>query len=184
MKEVVYVTGNSHKAKYFAEMVGMEVPHMKIDVDEIQSLNLREIVEHKVKQAYKQVKRPVIVEDTKLVFNALGQLPGPFIKFFLEELNPEGLCRILDGYDDRSATAGAAIAYYDGSHLEIFERQLHGQIAKEPAGDSGFGWNKIFLPEDNNKVLGEMDQKEFKAWYVKIKPFEEIAEYLRSIDNT
>lgn len=49
--------------------------HEKIDLDEIQSLDLREIVEHKVRQAFEKTGKPVLVEDTSLRFEALGNLP-------------------------------------------------------------------------------------------------------------
>ncbi len=178
MKRAVFVTGNANKAKYFNEMVGVNIEHIKYDVDEIQSTSLREIVEHKVRQAYEQAQRPVIVEDTRLSFNALGSLPGPFIKWFIDEVGLEGICRMLDGYDDRSAIAGAAIAYYDGTVLEIFERELTGTLAEVPLGDSRFGWNSTFIPDGSNKTLGQMDEDEFKNWYKKIKPFNELAKYL------
>ena len=48
-----------------------EVQHKKIDLDEIQSMSLEEIVEHKVKQAYDVVKGPVLVEDVALEFEGL-----------------------------------------------------------------------------------------------------------------
>ena len=64
MRNLVYVTGNPHKAKHFAVMMDMEIKHLDIDLDEIQSLELREIVEDKAKKAYELVKKPVIVEDT------------------------------------------------------------------------------------------------------------------------
>ncbi len=32
MSDVVYVTGNPHKAKHFTLMMQMDIPHMKIDV--------------------------------------------------------------------------------------------------------------------------------------------------------
>ena len=178
---VVYVTGNEHKAKHFSEMVGLDIENIAVDIDEIQSLSLREIIEHKAKQAYEKVKRPVIVEDTKLTFNALGSLPGPLIKWFLDELNVEGLCKVLDGYNDRSAIAGAAIAYYDGVNLEIFEKELSGKIADKPKGKSGFGWNVIFIPDGSTKTLGEMNEDDFKKYYAKIKPFEEISIFLKNL---
>ena len=178
MKDVVYITSNPHKAEYFAKIMGADIPRLAVDVDEIQSLNLLEIVEHKAKQAYKLANKPVIVEDTKLTFNALSALPGPLIKWFLDELGAEGLCRILDGYDDRGAIAGAAIAYYDGSTLEIFERDLAGRIADEPYGDDGFGWNKVFIPEGAEITLAEMDEETFRAYYHKIKAFDELKRFL------
>lgn len=183
MIDVIYVTGNENKAKLFAKMVGIDIPHMKIDVVEIQSLNLAEVVEYKAKQAYEKVGKPVIVEDTKLIFNALGLLPGPFIKFFIESLDFEGLCTLLDGYNDRSAVAGAAIAYYDGTNLEIFEKELSGSIAKSPSGSTGFGWDCIFIPHDSHIVRGEMDEETYIKSYKNTKPFEQLSKFLKKIDN-
>ena len=37
----------------------------------------------------------VLTEDTALCFNALGDLPGVYIKWFLDKLKPEGLHRML-----------------------------------------------------------------------------------------
>jgi non-canonical purine NTP pyrophosphatase (RdgB/HAM1 family) len=178
MKEVFYVTGNPHKAEYFSKIMEIEIPQINVDVEEVQSLNVRYIVEQKAKQAYALVKKPVIVEDTKLTFRALGALPGPLIKWFLEELGAEGLCRLLDGYDDRTAMAGAATAYFDGHTLRIFEREILGTIAVTPKGVDGFGWNKIFIPEGASMTLAEMDDDIFIAYYRKIKPFDELKIFL------
>lgn len=183
MKDLVFVTGNDHKAKYFSKMIGFDVERVKLDLDEIQSLSLSEVVEHKVKQAYGEIKRPVIVEDTKLVFNALGLLPGPFIKYFLDELGVEGICKLLDGYKDRTAVAGAAIAYYDGKTLKIFENEYRGKISLKPEGDSGFGWNRVFIPSDENMTLGSMTEKEFEKHYSKVKPFDKMSKFLKTVDN-
>lgn len=179
---IVYVTGNENKARLFNKMLGLELERAKVDVPEIQSLDPIGVVQHKVTVAYRILKRPVIVEDTFLTIHALGKLPGPFIKWFLEELKLEGLCRLLDG-KDRNAVAGAVIAYYDGKRLELFKRSLKGTISDSPRGDSGFGWNSIFIPENSNKTLGEMAEDEFETYYARIKPFDAVAKYLISIDK-
>jgi len=181
MKNVVYVTGNEHKAKYFVRMTKLDIPRISLDLDEIQSTSLSEIVEHKARQAYALVNKPVIVEDTKLSFGVLGALPGTFIKWFQQELGEEGLCRLLNSYDDRSAFAGAAIAYFDGTCLEIFERELEGTIAKQPSKNStGFGWNTIFIPKGADITFADMEESEFEKWYAKVKPFDEIANFLKN----
>jgi inosine triphosphate pyrophosphatase len=84
---------------------------------------LGEVVEHKIKQAYVTAQKPILVEDTALEFCALGKLPGTFIKFFIQELGHESLCRLLDG-KDRLAIARTKYAFYDGAHLEIFTGEL------------------------------------------------------------
>ena len=179
MQEVYYVTGNPHKAEYFSKIMGMNIPQLSIDIDEIQSLNLCEIVEDKARRAYEVAKKPVIVEDTKLTFNALGALPGPLIKWFLEELGADGLCKILDSYEDRGAIAGAAIAYYDGVTMRVFERELLGKISEKPHGEDGFGWNKVFIPEGSSVTLGEMDEETFKQYYRRVKAFDELKHFLK-----
>ncbi|HTE22200.1 MAG TPA: non-canonical purine NTP pyrophosphatase [Candidatus Limnocylindria bacterium] len=128
MSNVTFITGNQNKADYLARYLGYPVDHVKLDLDEIQSLDLRQIVEHKVWQAYAQIKKPVLVEDVSLEFTALGRLPGPFIKWFLEEIELGQICSLLDG-KDRSATGRCMFGYYDGQRLEFFEGVLSGQIA-------------------------------------------------------
>lgn len=179
MEKVVYVTGNQNKASYFSRMISAPIAHASADLDELQSLSLREIVEHKARQAYDLLQRPVLVEDTKLEFLAMGCLPGTFIKWFLETMSMQDICRMLDGLEKRDAVAGAAIAFYDGKTMEIFERELLGIIASHPKGSAGFGWNPIFIPKGSKQTLGEMSEADFEHWYAKIKPFDTVADFLR-----
>lgn len=176
----VYVTSNPEKAKYFALSIGIPVEQANCDLTEIQSLSLAEIVEHKAKQAYDVLRRPVIVEDTKLSFTALGSLPGPFIKWFMSEIEVDGLCKLLNNYSDRSAQVGAAFAYYDGAMLRVFEKELGGRIAISPRGKarSSFGFNSIFIPDGAEKTLAQMTEAEFSGYYNKAKPFDELTKFL------
>lgn len=177
MQTITFITGNQKKADYLAKYLGFPIEHVKIDLDEIQSLSLREIVEHKVKQAYAKVGKPVIVEDVSFEFCALGRLPGTFIKFFVEELSLETIISLLDG-KDKKAIARAMVAYYDGEHLEIFEWSVHGKIAEKPSWDNGFGWDKIFIIEWKTVTNGNLDDIEYQKFYTQLKPFGKIREFL------
>ncbi|XP_009951286.1 PREDICTED: inosine triphosphate pyrophosphatase, partial [Leptosomus discolor] len=76
------------------------------------------------------VQGPVIVEDTCLCFNALGGLPGPYIKWFLEKLKPEGLYKLLAGFEDKSAYALCTFAFSTGNPEEpvkLFKGQTHAE---------------------------------------------------------
>lgn len=90
MKEITFITGNPSKAEQLGRHLGHPVKHLKLDIPEIQSLDLREVTRHKVEEAFRQINSPVLVEDTSLTFNSLGKLPGPLIKWFLTELGNEG----------------------------------------------------------------------------------------------
>lgn len=147
-KQPVYITGNQNKLNYLVKTLGIELEYHKLDLDEIQSVNPYEVIGHKVRQAYAILQRPVLVEDTSLFFNALDGLPGPFVKFFVNAKNgQEVMCRMLDGFSDRSAYASAIYAYYDGAEVHTFQGRLDGMIAVSPRGGGGYGWDGIFEPE-------------------------------------
>jgi len=76
--------------------VMFQVINRKVDLPELQG-EMDEISIKKCQEAAKIVQGPVIVEDTCLCFNALKGLPGPYIKWFLEKLGPEGLYKMLSG---------------------------------------------------------------------------------------
>ena len=181
MKQVTFITGNKNKADYLAEYLGFPLEHVKLDLDEIQSLDPKAVIRHKVRQAYEEVKAPVLVEDVSLVFTAMGRLPGTFIKWFIDELQLEGLCRLLDG-KDRSAIASCVFGYYDGETEKYFESSLPGQIAQSPTGEGGFGWDQIFIPEGYTVTRAELSKEDDAKTYLQIKPFEALKSYLQSLD--
>ncbi|OGL22128.1 hypothetical protein A2707_02140 [Candidatus Saccharibacteria bacterium RIFCSPHIGHO2_01_FULL_45_15] len=181
-KHPVFITGNQHKTDYLTKILGITLDHQKLNLEEIQSVRLEEIVEHKVKQAYQMIGRPVLVEDVGLRFTALGELPGPFIKFFIE--SPDGLeklCRMLDSFEDRTARAECVFGYYDGTHLELIRGGLDGSIAEHPRGENGFGFDKILQPNGyNGKTRAELNHDDDIKTYEIIKPFAALRDYLNS----
>lgn len=177
MPDVTFITGNQNKADYLSKYLGFPVRHHKVDLDEIQSLDLREVVRHKLLQAYEIITAPVLVEDVSLEFKALGRLPGTFIKFYVEEVPFETICRTLDGLS-RAATARSIYGYYDGTRMEFFESSLPGTIAEHPRGDNGWGWDKIFVPQGYTRTRAELNEEEDRRTYLLIKPFAALKAFL------
>jgi non-canonical purine NTP pyrophosphatase (RdgB/HAM1 family) len=180
MKEITYITGNQKKAEYLAELLDFPILHQKIDLDEIQSLDLKKIVKHKVRQAYDIINHPVVVEDTGLEFKALGNLPGPFIKFFLEQMPEEDICALLNG-KKRNATARCVFGYFDGEKEEYFEGSMDGTIPEKPSGNGGYGFDRIFIPEGYNVTRAEQNGEDHKKVYLKIKPILQLKEFLEKL---
>lgn len=178
---ITFITSNKSKAEQLRLHLDHPIKHKKLSVSEIQSLELEEVVKHKAREAYKQIKSPVLVEDTSLVFYAFGRLPGPLIKWFLEELDNEGLCRILDGYKDRSAIAKVCFGLYAGKALKVFKGEVKGSVAKMPKGERSFGWDPIFIPEGYTKTWGEMDDKEQKQTSMRRIALKQLENYLKEI---
>lgn len=182
MKRVTFITGNQHKADYLAKLLGMEIDHQKVDLDEMQSADPRTVVEHKVRQAYELIGRAVLVEDTCMGLDALGGLPGTFIKFFIEQENgAEKLCRMCDGLESRRATATVTFGYYDGERLEFFQSSIHGDIAEHPGKQiNGFGWDTVFIPDGYGGVIrSELDEATYEELYQVVKPIAQVREFLK-----
>lgn len=180
MKDIVFITGNQNKADYLAKYLDMPIPHQKIDLDELQSLDLREVVEHKVREAYKIIGAPVLVEDISLTFTAMGRLPGTFIKWFLQELDNDGLCKLAATLPSQDAVASIMYGLYDGKTLEIFEGTTKGTIAPEPRGGGGFGWNPIFIPDGATKTYAEMVDEELMPYSHRADAVKKLREYLKN----
>lgn len=178
----IFITGNQSKADYLSRQLGIKLKHQKVDLDELQSTDLHVIVEHKLKQAYAVCNQPVLVEDVSLVFNALGELPGPYIKWFVEYAGDEACCRMLDGFSDRSAVIRCTFGYYDGDKIIFFDSELEGTIAKTPNGDNGFGFDRFFINNGYDVTRAAMSQEENECTYAELmKPFAKVREFIEKL---
>lgn len=157
----------------------MPVAHHKLDLDELQTLDLRQVAEHKVRQAYDMLKRPVLVEDVALTFTAMGRLPGTFVKWFLEEIGNEGLCKLADGLEHRKVIASICYAFYDGTKVHFFENHVDGLVPAAPQGDKGWGWDPIFQPNGSDKTYGEMTESEVRPFSVRAQAIEGLRTFLQ-----
>jgi inosine triphosphate pyrophosphatase len=156
MVSFTLVTGNEHKLSEYKRLLPKDVDfsNVSVDLEEIQSFDSKAIVEHKVRQAFAMLNKPVIVEDVSAGLHALNGLPGPFIKFFEQRLGKDALYQLVAG--DASATVSCTIGYYDGSKLLFFEGKVDGMIV--PAiGDNGFGFDFCFKPNGQQKTFAQME---------------------------
>jgi len=177
--ELIFITGNQNKADNATKLLGIPVSHHKLDLDEIQSLDLQEVVEHKLKQAYSIIKKPVIIEDVSLEFAELKRLPGTFIKFFVSELGIDGLCSLIG--KNRKATAKCIIGYTDGKTTKFFEGKVDGEIVPSPRGSGGFGWDKVFMPNGfGGKTNAELNEKDYSQYYKQIRKFDLLKEFINT----
>lgn len=176
MEQLTFITGNAGKAKYLSDYFHMPVEHLKLDLHEIQSLDLREVVEDKARRAYEIAKKPVLVEDVSLVFVSMKSLPGPLIKWFLDTLGNDGLCKLLG--EERGAHAQVMFALCDGKQVHVFDGDIDGRIANAPRGEMGFGWDPVFIPAGYDKTWAEMSDDEKHATSMRKIALDKLAAFL------
>ena len=155
-----FATSNPNKFRELSELLEFNLSQIELDLKEIQTTDLHELVKYKIRTAYEYAQAPVIVEDTSLYFVAWNELPGPLVKFFLKNLGLSGMVRALDKFNNNSACAVCCLGFTkDGERMQLFEGKIKGVIVN-PRGSNNFGWDSIFLPEGHQKTFGEMSSKE------------------------
>lgn len=177
--ELFFVTGNEYKIREASEILGFEVRSIKLDLSEEQNIEVDKIIESKVKAAYAKVKRPIIVEDTGLYFEAMNGFPGALIKWVLKSVGNDGAIKILNGHKNRNAYAKTSIGYFDGKNFKVFSGIIKGKISDEPKGENGFGWDMIFIPENHEKTFAEMTNDEKNDISMRKIAFESLKEFLQ-----
>ena len=155
-----FVTSNPNKFRELSELLEYNLSRIELDLQEIQTTDLHELVKFKLRQAYEHVQAPVIVEDTSLYFEAWNELPGPLVKFFLKNISLSGMVRALEKFNNKSASAVCCLGFTkDGESMQFFEGKVKGVIVK-PRGSQHFGWDAIFLPSGHSQTFGEMSPDE------------------------
>ena len=181
--DLVFITGNQYKADYLAQNLGRPVRHQKIDLEEIQSLDLLTVVKHKAISAYNIVGSPVLIEDIALSFHALNGLPGPLIKWFMTTLGNAGVAELAERLNTQDATVTIMYGLYDGEELHTFEASTSGHIADRPRGNDGFGFQDIFIPTGCDKTFAEMTDEEMKPYYHRLKALNKLRIYLEQLQR-
>lgn len=175
-----FVTGNEMKYSEMAELIP-NLKQLDLDLPEIQEIDPKKIVKEKLSEAFTQskLKGQFIIDDTSLVFEALGNLPGPLIKWFLKGLGLKGIADLVAKLNDTRAQATAIIGYAsDPQKIQFFEGTLKGDIVS-PRG-AGFGWDPIFQPEGSSLTFAEMGQTEKNRISHRSKAATKLVEYLKA----
>lgn len=162
-RALTFVTGNKKKLEEVKAILGPDFPftldNAKIDLPELQG-EPEEVSIEKCRLAAEKIQGPVIVEDTSLCFNALGGLPGVYIKWFLDKTGHDGLNNMLMAYEDKSAYAQCIFSYCaaPGETPITFVGRTPGIIV--PArGPTDFGWDPVFQPDGFDQTYAEMPKE-------------------------
>ena len=161
--EALFVTSNHNKAREAAEILGIELRSIALDLPEVQDLDVAQVAAVKAaaaREALDAPDAPILVEDSGLVIETWNGLPGALTKWFLASVGNEGILRMLSGEENRSARAvcAVAIAFADGS-ARVFLGEVGGMIGLESRGSGGFGWDPIFVPEGYSETYAELGSR-------------------------
>ncbi|CEP63155.1 nucleoside triphosphate pyrophosphohydrolase HAM1 LALA0_S07e03642g [Lachancea lanzarotensis] len=193
--KIVFVTGNVNKLKEVrmllapaeGQVPAFELTNIDFDLDELQDSSLENIARHKVSQAQEKLAKgtAVFVEDTALCFDSYNGLPGAYVKWFLKSVGPEGLVRMLAGFDNKKAEAVTTVAFADSNgQIHVFQGKTQGKVV-DPRGSREFGWDCIFEPEEGaGKTYAEMEKKDKNQISQRSRAFALLSKHLNGASNS
>ncbi|MEK4372496.1 non-canonical purine NTP pyrophosphatase [Paenibacillus sp. FSL R5-0473] len=165
MKEIWFVTSSADKFKELNEIVqsypSKEKPVFRfhsIQSSEIQTEDMEKLIKFKALEAFKKIKRPLLVEHTSLHLREWGDLPGGLTQIIWSKLDEDKFIELVG--TDRRITARTYLGYIDGKKIHTYVGEIKGKLAKEARGDNGFGWDRVFIPKKHRETLAELSSEE------------------------
>jgi non-canonical purine NTP pyrophosphatase (RdgB/HAM1 family) len=178
-EQLILVSSNPNKGIEAERILGMPVLRVAMPLPEMQAATVEEITRYKLEIARTKGYGRLIVEDVSLGFDALGNFPGPYVRWLLEAAGGKGLAAIAYALNDRSAKAQCCVGYWNGREAKLFMGETAGQILVEPRGERHFGWDAWFQPAGTAKTFAELTDAEKDAVSHRGKAYRKLAEHLR-----
>lgn len=155
MKKIYFATSNKNKlmeAQEIGKNYKILFEKIDIEIEEIRSENIEEIAKYKCLKIYEKIKKPLIVEDAGIFIDALNGFPGTCSAYVHKKIKNVGILKLMEGIENREAKFVSCIVFYDGKNLKIFNGECKGKISEKEKGNSGFGYDPIFIPYEDNPL--------------------------------
>lgn len=122
----------------------------------------------KVMYYYNKFKIPTISDDSGLMVKALKNAPGVHTSRYAAlpgekpntAKNIKKLLSEMEGVKDRKASFKTSMLFFDGKMLISSEGKMDGEIALEPVGNNGFGYDPIFYLPTLKKTVASLSEEE------------------------
>ena len=147
------ITSNPGKVAEYQKSLGdlgIEMEHLRLPYDEVQTSDLEEVVSKGMDEIIKQGVRDFIVDDSGLFVDALKGFPGVWSAYAQKTIGNEGILKLMDGVEDRGAEFRCCIGCDIQGHRIIVTGRCRGTITCSEQGDEGFGFDPVFTMDGEN----------------------------------
>lgn len=193
MNTIIFATNNEHKVievrsvlKEIFEIISLKEAGIEIDIPEPYN-SLKENACQKASVIYQLTHKNCFAEDTGLEVEVLNGEPGvKSARYAGEERsfakNINKLLSKLKNKENRKAQFRTVVCLIENGKEKIFEGICKGTIIAIRRGDSGFGYDPVFIPDGSNKTFAEMSMEEKNRFSHRKKAIEKLTSYLK-VDN-
>lgn len=168
MKRLVFATNNAHKLEEVSAILGD-----KIELLSLKDINCQTDIPEtadtlegnallKSSYIFRNYHLDCFADDTGLEVEALDGAPGVYSARYAggeghnAEANMLKLLHEMESKENRKAQFRTVISLILDGKKYLFEGVIKGEIIKEKRGDSGFGYDPVFVPEGYNQTFAEL----------------------------
>lgn len=181
-KTINVLTTSSYKLNEFKAVLlpDFEIVSNNLEIAEIQSIDQREVIISKAKQAFAILQKPLCVDDFGFYIDKFNSFPGAMTKFIFKSLGYGGLLKLVD--ENEPAHYKSTIAYIDGKDLQIFEGVLAGKITKKipKMYMENSPINSVFIPNGYSDIFEKVKDLDGFISHRR-KALDDLKKYLLSI---
>lgn len=171
---ILFATSNKNKLKEiqsllpsFIKLLSLEDIELNEDIPETSS-TIEGNALQKTDYIVQYFGIDCFADDTGLEVEVLNGSPGVHSARYAGEGrdnqdNRNLLLKNLEGVSNRSARFKTVISLYFKKKQYLFEGIVNGSIATEESGEMGFGYDSIFIPENETRTFAEMTLVEKNA---------------------
>lgn len=188
MTTFVIATHNQEKLKELERILKpLNISAVTAELDEVEETGttFRENAYLKAEAACRQTGMPAVADDSGLMVDALGGAPGVYSARYAGEgaSDADRIAKLLANLKDvpkekRTAKFVCAICcvFPDGKRIDV-QGECPGEIAFEPHGNGGFGYDPVFLV--NGKSFAELSAEEKDSISHRGRALKKLAEQLQ-----
>ena len=188
--KLVFATNNKHKLQEVRDIVGNRVEVLSLndinchdDIPETaDTLQGNALI--KARHIYDKYGLNCFADDTGLEVEALDGAPGVYsARYAGEECDSEAnmlkLLKYLTGKNNRNAQFRTVIALVINGEEKLFNGIVKGTISDEKRGDSGFGYDPIFIPEGYTESFAQMSGEMKNSISHRFRATKQLSDYLK-----
>ena len=187
--ELVFATGNAHKAAEAQEILRGRMPGIQVltfngesPVESGTSFLDNALI--KARAAHEATGKPAFADDSGISVEVMGGAPGIFSAIWSGTREDKTnrnllLAQLADIPDaDRAAAFVCTVALVSGTTEVSFTGIWSGSIAREAAGEGGFGYDPVFIPEGFEVTAAQLDPEVKNSMSHRFIAMQQMAEYL------
>ena len=169
---LVFATNNAHKLGEIRKIVGDKINVLSLsdlgctqDIPEDEPTLCGNAIA-KAQWVSQRYGCDCFADDTGLEVDALDGAPGVHSARFApgtdhdSGANMRFLLEKMKGKENRAARFRTVIALIKGGKTEVFEGVVEGRITERPAGNNGFGYDPVFMPEGDTRTFAQLTDEE------------------------